>query len=183
MELLNLHPDGRYYSQIIAEYYCQYSNKLYNAAFKYTSQKNNAEDAVQIVFEKVMKYPAAISKVPEEQILYFLLAILRNVMITIEKEEQKHYHLSLDYEDGNESYYLEDPEDAYIHFISLESIKEKLSALKPPLRDAILLHYVYGFKYKEIAAAFDVSERTIKKRIALAKKELRTMFRKEDFYE
>ncbi|MGN0418286.1 RNA polymerase sigma factor [Anaerostipes faecalis] len=183
MEKLNQHPDKKYDSQIIAEYYCQYANKLYNAAFKYTSNKSNAEDAVQVVFEKVLRYPTTILKIQEDQVLFFLLVILRNVMMTIEKEYHKHDHLPLDYEDGNESYCLEDPMDAYIHLISLESVKEKLSALKPPLRDTLLLHYVYGFKYKEIAATFDVSERTIKKRIALAKKELRAMFRKEDFYE
>lgn len=183
MKRQKLHPVGSHITEFIADLYRKYAQKLYFAAFKYTSDKSVAEEAVQCIFERTLLYPKSILNVPEEEIIYFLQAMLRNVMMTILKEEQKNCHLSLEYEDGNESCHMEDPADAYIHFINLESTKEKLSTLKPPLRDTMLFHYVYGFKYKEIARMFHISERAVKKRIALAKKELRTTFRKEDFYE
>ena len=51
----------------------------------------------------------------------------------------------------------------------------------PDFRDTIIFHYFYGFKYSEIACMFHISERAVKKRIAVAKKRVRTMFQKEDF--
>lgn len=45
----------------------------------------------------------------------------------------------------------------------------------------MIFHYCYGFKYREIADIFHISERAVKKRIATAKKQIKTMFRKEDF--
>ena len=53
--------------------------------------------------------------------------------------------------------------------------------MKPELCDIMIFHYVYGFKNREIADMFRISERAVKKRISVAKKELRKMFRKEDF--
>lgn len=174
-------PSGRQTTEYIAHLYQEYSSKLYCSAFKYTSNKSTAEDGVQRVFERVLLYPKAVLNVPEDEVLFFLFAILRNVMKTIALEEEKNSHLPLNYEDGLESYDLADPEDAYLRFINLQSTKEKLSQLKPELCDPMIFHYVYGFKNQEIADMFHITERTVKRRISLAKKELRKMFRKEDF--
>lgn len=102
--------------------------------------------------------------------------------MTMLTEESKNRHFPLDYDDS-EGISLIDPKDEYMRFINVESIREKISRLRTPLRDTILFHYVYEFTYKEIAAMFHISERAVKKRIAVAKEELRTMFQKEDFYE
>ena len=42
----------------------------------------------------------------------------------------------------------------------------------------VLFHNQY---HREIADIFHISERAVKKRIATAKKQIKTMFRKEDF--
>ena len=44
-----------------------------------------------------------------------------------------------------------------------------------------LKYNVHSLKYSEIACMFHISERAVKKRIAVAKKRVRTMFQKEDF--
>ena len=88
----------------------------------------------------------------------------------------------LDYDDGNDiSRNLIDPEDLFIRYIYLDSLKIIFSTLTPDFRDTIIFHYFYGFKYSEIACMFHISERAVKKRIAVAKKRVRTMFQKEDF--
>ena len=133
----------QYTSEYIALLYQKYSYKLYHSAFRYTSNISTAEDGVQLVFEKILLHPKTALEVPEDEILYFLFAILRNVMYTI--------------------------------------TKDIFSKLKPSLRDTMIFHYCYGFKYREIADIFHISERAVKKRIATAKKQIKTMFRKEDF--
>ncbi len=103
-------------------------------------------------------------------------------MYTITKDEAKNSHFPLGYdEDINNSPDLTDSEDVFIRVIHTECIKNIFSKLKPSLRDTMIFHYCYGFKYREIADIFHISERAVKKRIATAKKQIKTMFRKEDF--
>ena len=97
-------------------------------------------------------------------------------------DEAKNSHFPLGYdEDINNSPDLTDSEDVFIRVIHTECIKNIFSKLKPSLRDTMIFHYCYGFKYREIADIFHISERAVKKRIATAKKQIKTMFRKEDF--
>ncbi len=103
-------------------------------------------------------------------------------MYTLTMDEYKNSHYPLDYDDGNDiSRNLIDPEDLFIRYIYLDSLKIIFSTLTPDFRDTIIFHYFYGFKYSEIACIFHISERAVKKRIAVAKKRVRTMFQKEDF--
>lgn len=174
---------GRKATLYIADLYEKYHKRLYCVAYKYTKNKCIAEDGVQQVFEKALKYPDRILCIPENEVYFFLYVMLRNVMFTLYNEEKRNQHISLEYADEQESYLLADPQDNYLRFINVYTLHEKLAKLTPPLRYTLLLHYIYGFKYKEIAEMFQVSERTIKSRICLAKKRLKTMLRKEDFYE
>ena len=152
----------QYTSEYIALLYQKYSHKLYCNAF--------------------LLHPKTALEVPEDEILYFLFAVLRNVMYTITKDEAKNSHFPLGYdEDINNSPDLTDSEDVFIRVIHTECIKNIFSKLKPSLRDTMIFHYCYGFKYREIADIFHISERAVKKRIATAKKQIKTMFRKEDF--
>lgn len=172
----------QYTSEYIAFLYQEYAHKLYHSAFRYTSNISTAEDGVQLVFEKLLLHPKTALEVPEDEILYFLFAVLRNVMYTITKEEAKNSHFPLGYdEDIDKSMNLMDPEDIFIRIIHTECIKNIFSKLKPELRDTMIFHYCYGFKYYEIANLFHISERAVKKRVATAKKQIKTMFRKEDF--
>ena len=75
----------QYTSEYIALLYQKYSYKLYHSAFRYTSNISTAEDGVQLVFEKILLHPKTALEVPEDEILYFLFAVLRNVMYTITK--------------------------------------------------------------------------------------------------
>ena len=82
----------QYTSEYIALLYQKYSYKLYHSAFRYTSNISTAEDGVQLVFEKILLHPKTALEVPEDEILYFLFAVLRNVMYTITKDEAKNSH-------------------------------------------------------------------------------------------
>lgn len=178
-----LKPVGHEITKKIALIYEKYAHRLYYTAFNYTSDQHEAEEAVQQVFESIILSPNTILSIPEDEIIYFLYTILRHTIYAMNKEKQKNSHLSLDYDNRSGYYNLKDPEDAYMRYINLISLKEKISHLKPHLRDTILFYYVYGFKHREIAEMFHISERAVRKRISHSKKEMRKMFRKEDFYE
>lgn len=179
----NGHPTNKQRtSEYVALLYQKYAHKLYRNAFRYTSNPSVAEDGVQQIFERILLHPKTALTVPEHEIIYYLFAIQRNVMFTITLDERKNSHYPLIYSDTeDESIDLADPEDVFIRYIHLDSLKVIFSTLKPDLRDTMVFHYCYGFKYREIADMFHISERAVKKRIAVAKKQVRTMFRKEDF--
>lgn len=179
----NGHPtNNQNISEYVALLYQKYSHKLYCNAFHYTSNPSIAEDGVQQIFERILLHPDTALHVPEHEIIYYRFAIQRNVMYTLTMDEYKNSHYPLDYDDGNDiSRNLIDPEDLFIRYIYLDSLKIIFSTLTPDFRDTIIFHYFYGFKYSEIACMFHISERAVKKRIAVAKKRVRTMFQKEDF--
>ncbi|HRL31566.1 MAG TPA: RNA polymerase sigma factor [Anaerostipes hadrus] len=173
----NGHPtNNQNISEYVALLYQKYSHKLYCNAFHYTSNPSIAEDGVQQIFERILLHPDTALHVPEHEIIYYLFAIQRNVMYTLTTDEYKNSHYPLDYDDQKKYLYL--IKDSYIY---LDSLKIIFSTLTPDFRDTIIFHYFYGFKYSEIACMFHISERAVKKRIAVAKKRVRTMFQKEDF--
>ena len=104
--------------------YQKYSHKLYCNAFHYTSNPSIAEDGVQQIFERILLHPDTALHVPEHEIIYYLFAIQRNVMHTLTMDEYKNSHYPLDYDDGNDiSRNLIDPEDLFIRYIYLDSLK------------------------------------------------------------
>lgn len=162
----NGHPtNNQNISEYVALLYQKYSHKLYCNAFHYTSNPSIAEDGVQQIFERILLHPDTALHVPEHEIIYYLFAIQRNVMYTLTMDEYKNSHYPLDYDDGNDiSRNLIDPEDLFIRYIYLDSLKIIFSTLTPDFRDTIIFHYFYGFKYSEIACMFHISERAVKKK-------------------
>lgn len=143
----NGHPtNNQNISEYVALLYQKYSHKLYCNAFHYTSNPSIAEDGVQQIFEKILLHPDTALHVPEHEIIYYLFAIQRNVMYTLTMDEYKNSHYPLDYDDGNDiSRNLIDPEDLFIRYIYLDSLKIIFSTLTPDFRDTIIFHYFYGF--------------------------------------
>ena len=123
-----------------------------------------AQDVVQSVFEKTLKYPESILKVPEKEIYYFLTKIAKNESITLLKYEKSNEHESLTYEDGSEGDFIEDPRDNYLQMIDRELLKYNLARLPRRYRDTLLCRHVYGLKCKEIAGIHKITERSVKNR-------------------
>jgi RNA polymerase sigma-70 factor (ECF subfamily) len=61
-----------------------------------------------------------------------------------------------------------------------ERLRDALAKLKPSERDAVVLHYVAGLSFREIATALDVSEEAARKRASRALFRLRSMLKPED---
>jgi RNA polymerase sigma-70 factor (ECF subfamily) len=57
-------------------------------------------------------------------------------------------------------------------------IRETLRKVNPKHRTSLVLHYVEGFKYREIAEILGVSEEGVRKRVARGKEEFRKYYEK-----
>lgn len=166
-------PIGKQAVKYIENLYKIYSRRLFFIAKNYVKDGNLAEDIVQTVFEKALLYPDSILKVPEDEIAYFLTAMVRNASYSALKEQQENDHEALTYDNGEEGDFIEDPKDTYLQVIDLYTLKEKLSKLPSRQKDALLFRYVYGFKCKEIADMFHISERSVKVRCSEGRKKLK----------
>lgn len=182
MRLRKRKPVGKHTVKYIEQLYALYSRRLFFIARNYVKDIDLAEDIVQMVFEKALLYPNSILKVPKDEILYFLTAMVKNTAFSVLEIEKQNAHEHLIYDDGDEGDYVEDPTNDYIQMIDLQSLKEKLSRMSERHRDTLLFRYVYGFKCKEIADMFQISERSVKARCREARLRLKQLLAEDGEY-
>lgn len=180
MKLRRRKPIGKHAIRYIEKLYAMYARRLFFTAKDYVKDKNMAEDVVHMVFANILTYPNGIMSVPEDEVVYFLTALIRHESYHVLEDQKKNDHESLTYENGQEGDFVEDPNDNYLQMIDLYTLKEKLSKLPSRQKDALLFRYVYGFKCKEIADMFHISERSVKVRCAEARKKLKNLLEKDN---
>lgn len=180
MEIRKRKPIGKKAIKCIEKLYEAYSKKLFYIAKNCVKDNNLAEDVVQNVFEKILKYPEGVLNVSDEEAFYFLITITKNEAYSILKYEKSNEHESLTYEDGGESDFIEDPRDNYLQMLDLESLKRSLAAMSRKHRNVLLFRYVYGLKCKEIAGLIKITERSVKSRCSEAREQLKRMLEEEE---
>ena len=180
MEIRKRKPIGKKNIKYIEDLYAKHSKRLFYIARNYVQDIDLARDVVQSAFANILTYPDGILKVKEDEVFYFLSAVLRHEAIDLLKNEKNNEHESLVYDDGMEGDFIEDPRDNYLQMIDLESLKYYLAKLDRRHRDTILFRHVYGLKCKEIAGIFQISERTVKNRCSEAKIQLKKMMEEDE---
>lgn len=180
MEIRKRRPIGKKAIKHIEKLYEAYSKKLFYIAKNCVKDNNLAEDVVQNVFEKILKYPEGVLNVSDEEAFYFLISITKNESYAILKYEKSNEHESLTYEDGDEGDFIEDPRDTYLQMLDLDSLKRNLAAMSRNHRNVLLFRYVYGLKCKEIAELTRITERSVKNRCSEARKQLRRLLEEEE---
>ena len=156
MKLRKRKPIGKHAVRYIEKLYASYSRRLFFVAKNYVKDADLAEE-----------------------ISYFLIAMVKNTAYSFLKEEKQNAHEALIYDDGTEGDYVEDPNDDYLQLIDLHALKEKLHKLPERQKDILLFRYVYGFKCKEIADMFHMSERSVKAKCSEARKNLRHLLSRD----
>lgn len=89
MRLRKRKPVGKHTVKYIEQLYALYSRRLFFIARNYVKDIDLAEDIVQMVFEKALLYPNSILKVPKDEILYFLTAMVKNTAFSVLEIEKQ----------------------------------------------------------------------------------------------
>jgi RNA polymerase sigma-70 factor (ECF subfamily) len=129
--------------------------------------KMTAEDLAQNVFVKVYRQ---VGELREAEHFYgWLFAIVRHEMISYwRRERSRPAQVELDLlNDWQRDYLMMEPE-----VISAMRLMDLLSPLDPADRDLILLRFVEGLSYEELATALNLPLGTVKWRIFKARKKL-----------
>ena len=157
--------------------YREYRPNVLHIARKIMGNEQDAEDAVQEVFERVLdrigqfRYEASFSS--------WLRVLAKNVCRDILRRKGRHPTQSLDSlcelnetEITAKSSSISQEEELIMKEL-LENLQEKIDRLKEKHRKLIILRYIDGLSYRKIAQLLGCSESQVKSRLHQARKKLR----------
>lgn len=139
-----------------------YKDKVYSIALHFSGDEASARDVTQQVFLKLF---TAISKFRHDsEFTTWLYRIVANACI----DEQRKRRRLVPFAEGVEVSDMKargSQEQNYMRRQMAESVRTAISALSPKLRLPILLKYVEGLSYEEIAEALGCSKGTVASRL------------------
>ena len=143
-------------------------NPVYLILIKMGASKEDAEDITQETAIQFIQYMEGI-EVEFAQAWLYRVAIHKYYDLLKKKKTHKTYILAFDM---HQLFNYETPE----HFLLKKEVREKvqraLKTMKPKEAELLLLKYSANFSLKDIAQLFDTTDKTIKTRLARARKKL-----------
>ena len=142
-----------------------YEQGMYRVAYGVLHNKEQAEDAVQDSFEKLLKYLPEIDAPDSPKTQKLVLKIVRNTAIDQYRRNNKQNEwLSEQGKCGEEtSTFIKSVEDR-------EFLQRLLQAVPTEYREIIKLRCYYGFSAKETGNILAISEGNVNKRLERARK-------------
>lgn len=154
--------------RLFEEIYENYADMMYHAAYSILGNVHASEDAVHIVFVRLIDHMDTLESFNEEQRKSYLLTAVKHSAYDILRKRTRQREVSLE----------DVPEECLSACDQYEEGKDVLeSILKLPVIYREVLQYKYALQRsdKEIAAMFGISEATVRKRIERGKKLLGNM--------
>lgn len=157
--------------------YDLYKNEIYRTCFYIVFDKQLAQDLLQETFVLAYRHIGKVNK-PESLKAWLTTIAIRQSRRFIQKEKKNTWiewqdHLTQAVSD------TQTPEELLIANEQKASLLEALASLSMEARSILTLFYYNQLKIKEIAAAMDQPEGTIKWKLHQARKQLLHFFRSE----
>lgn len=158
----------------------EHIDSLYNLAIRMTQNKQDAEDLVQEASLRAYRYFDKFK--PGTNFKAWIMTIARNIYINDYRKKLKEPQ-KIDFEEVQNSIGLSEISGAQEEIFS-ESIQAVIDNLPEELRTTIILFYVEGFSYKELAGIMDIPIGTVMSRLYTARQILkkrlsRSIYQKE----
>lgn len=147
-----------------AEIYNSYKAMMYDRAMSILHNNSLAEDALQESFLKIAKNISKISDPKCSKTTSFIIIIVRNTCYDILRNEKFDNTIQIDSEDC----IMPDIEDVFSQF-GVGRIAEIIDGLDEKYRDALILKYLHGYSYKEIADLLDITQKNAEIRVYRAR--------------
>jgi RNA polymerase sigma-70 factor (ECF subfamily) len=151
-----------------------YARRIYNLSYRYTSQREEAEDLTQEIFIRVYQNLKSYRS-DAGSFQNWVLKVGRNLIID-------HYRQTRRFQKAGgseelETLNLKDDKLPNPHRAAEQSeasifLRDGLQALSPELKEAIILRDLEGMAYQEIADLLSIPEGTVKSRINRGRLEL-----------
>ncbi|MBI3787764.1 MAG: sigma-70 family RNA polymerase sigma factor [Ignavibacteriales bacterium] len=148
-----------------AQVYQQYKARVYGYCYRLLRNEQDAEDATQEAFLKVMKSIATLEKA--ESFRPWMFTIARNEAYAILRRTK-----NINGIESDEIWAEETPYEELIGKETAELVQRYLNLLKPVYREVLILREYEQLSYAEIARVTGDTESSVKSRIFKARKAL-----------
>ncbi len=154
----------------LGELYERHHRRLFNFFLRWTGERGAAEDLVQEVFVRILKYRQSFR--PGAEFVPWMFALARNAATDLWRARPR--ELPVDPEAPEPAAPVEDPLDALDREERQRRLSAGLARLTPEKRELILLARSGEMRYDRIGELLGVSVGAVKVRVHRAMKELRT---------
>ncbi len=176
-ELIGYFQSGDYqaYNELVE----RYKDKLVNFIFRYTGNRDDAEDFAQDTFLKLYKSKHLYKEIAKFSTWFYTIAL--NTVKTNLKKKSRMSTLSIsDYDDeSNKDYDLPsdsgEPDELINSKMEVEFIQKAINNLDKSFREVILLRDVQDLEYDEIAKITGLPLGTVKSRINRGREKLKSV--------
>lgn len=157
----------------------RYKNKLVNFIFRYTGNRDDAEDYAQDTFLKLYKSKHLYREIAKFSTWFYTIAL--NTVKTNIKKKSKYSSISIsDFDPENDKDYdlkSDDsgPEEIVNSNLEIELIQNAINSLDDAFREIIVLRDIEDLEYDEIAKITGLPLGTVKSRINRGREKLKNI--------
>jgi RNA polymerase sigma-70 factor (ECF subfamily) len=158
------------FSEIVEHYQKPIGRYLYQMTGDYELAKDLLQDTFIKAYQGILKTDADLS------FKAWLYRIATNIALQYHRRRKKISFMPLI--DDSADLHGSMTDNSGDHFEEKLAISEVLLKIPREQRVCMILHFVEGFKYMEIAVVMDISEEAVRKRVARGSKEFRKLYGK-----
>lgn len=163
--------DGSAWEEVVS----LFSRRVFNLAYRFTSEIESAEDLTQDVFVKIFRSLDQFK--PEHgDLSRWLMRIARNLIIDDYRKRQRNPQNSRAEDVEEHDYRLQSGEEDIQSGLERSArsviVHEAIGTLTPDLKECVILRDIEEMSYQEIASHLEIPEGTVKSRINRGRIEL-----------
>lgn len=163
--------DGSAWEEVVS----LFSRRVFNLAYRFTSEIESAEDLTQDIFVKIFR---SLDQFKPEQgdLSRWLMRIARNLIIDDYRKRQRNPQNSRAEDVDEHDYRLQSGEEDIQSRLERSArsviVHEAIGTLTPDLKECVILRDIEEMSYQEIASHLEIPEGTVKSRINRGRIEL-----------
>ncbi len=157
----------------LAAFYEQYKNRFFNIAYSKLHNSEEAEDAVQEAFLRVVDNPNKFLEMSDQERVRFVDGIVRHISVDKFKKSKKNNVVSIDDIGDDIMSGTISPEEKYITDASADELVRFVLTLPESQRQALFMYIHEKLSYSEISRILGISEELARKRVSNARKAIK----------
>lgn len=160
----------------IEQLFKAYHQMMFRVANRVLNDKDDAEDAVQLAFLRVIKHLNDIDENDEPRTRAYLGIVTQNISIDIYRKKKREWARNISFDEYE--IFIEDPygQDFEVGKEEMgDVVAEAIAQLPPQYAEVIELTYGYGYSSEKVAAILNISADNVRQRLVRARKKLATL--------
>jgi len=159
--------EGEHEKRVFSRLYEEYYGCMFAIAKNVLSDHASVEDAVHEAFERIARNMASVVDLSDGNMKAYVGTTVRNCALNIKRKQEGLKLVSLD--DYHEASNRRDPEEDIVQTMTIDDACERLEEMGACHREVLMLRYGMGLSSSQIAAHFDISGSSARKRIERAR--------------